>query len=797
MYLKSVVRWPGGKNSTGAFSMECVECEYPGSGVITDVKGNVIDWTKTNYVGFAGVGGYLSKIIFEKDDTLTITELSSNNLRQVINRNENKKITKWTAEATYAEYGSDNETFTKKEVDVTNKFSFTRNSDGTWTVKMTGTVPGGSHILFQPVFASCNHSGGTRLSGKRSPICDQPGYTGDKICKDCGKLVEEGKTTDPIGDSHTGTLTLIPGTKITGNCYTHGYSGDFRCSACGLRMPGKKTGYDHSAYSETTADAMAATCTTDGYTGDKYCSHCGALTGRGKTIPAYHASTKLVNQKAATETEKGYSGDTWCNICNSIVEYGHDLPMIQKPKLEEFRITLPLPKDGDTGESKPHTMYTGSTVPSGGAGVPASAWYKWDAGLAKWTQFTETFRTGELYKAALNIYPSTSVKVTDQTKIYVNGELQAKTPNYILGKNMWHVEYQFRVTDEGGLPKVLKSFDAVIPRPLVGDSIMDIKVTDNTEGLEIYNAGWYIGETKQTDGTFQSGKTYEYRYSIRPKEGYQFPTGSTISHAGNVNGHINNAYKDSVTGQYVVKTSFVPCYPNLSETEVAGIKNKTYTGKPITQDLTLTWDGHTLKEGVHYTATYTDNVKVGTAKIRIVANLGTKDLTFKINYRKGWNEDATGWCYKRADGTWIKSKWEKIKGHWYHFDKDGYMATGWKKLGGKWYYFGNNGVMRTGWVKYNGAWYYMDSEGVMQTGWIKVDGKDYCLRPDGTMVADEWYKGWYLNPDGTCTWPYKGSWKKSSKGWWFGDTSGWYAKNETLRIDGKSYTFDAKGYLKE
>ncbi|MBR0145972.1 MAG: hypothetical protein IJM25_04835 [Eubacterium sp.] len=264
-----------------------------------------------------------------------------------------------------------------------------------------------------------------------------------------------------------------------------------------------------------------------------------------RPIPAYHASTKLVNQKAATETEKGYSGDTWCNICNSIVEYGHDLPMIQKPKLEEFRITLPLPKDGDTGESKPHTMYTGSTVPSGGAGVPASAWYKWDAGLAKWTQFTETFRTGELYKAALSIYPSTSVKVTDQTKIYVNGELQAKTPKLILGKNMWHVEYQFRVTDEGGLPKVLKSFDAVIPRPLVGDSIMDIKVTDNTEGLEIYNVGWY------------------------------------------------------------------------------------------------------------------------------------------------------------------------------------------------------------------------------------------------------------LNPDGTCTWPYKGSWKKSSKGWWFGDTSGWYAKNETLRIDGKSYTFDAKGYLKE
>ena len=50
--------------------------------------------------------------------------------------------------------------------------------------------------------------------------------------------------------------------------------------------------------------------------------------------------------------------------------------------------------------------------------------------------------------------------------------------------------------------------------------------------------------------------------------------------------------------------------------------------------------------------------------------------------------------------------------------------------------------------------------------------------------------------DGTWTYKYKGSWNQNSKGWWFGDTSGWYAKSETVKIGGKSYTFNSKGYLK-
>ena len=162
----------------------------------------------------------------------------------------------------------------------------------------------------------------------------------------------------------------------------------------------------------------------------------------------------------------------------------------------------------------------------------------------------------------------------------------------------------------------------------------------------------------------------------------------------------------------------------------------------------------------------------------------------------GWQKDANGWWYMRADGTYPKNQWEKIGGYWYHFDNKGYMQTGWLQLGGKWFYLNTNGVMVTGWKQVGGKWYYMDANGVMKTGWLKSGGKWYFLKKSGQMAASEWCGGYWLNKDGTWTYQYKASWKKNAKGWWFGDESGWYAKNTTVKIDGKMYTFDANGYLK-
>ena len=191
-------------------------------------------------------------------------------------------------------------------------------------------------------------------------------------------------------------------------------------------------------------------------------------------------------------------------------------------------------------------------------------------------------------------------------------------------------------------------------------------------------------------------------------------------------------------------------------------------------------------------------------------------VTLTVKERGTWRQNAKGWWYQRTDGTYPVNQWEKIGGKWYHFDAKGYMQTGWLELNGKYYYLKESGAMATGWAQVNGKYYFMNSSGVMQTGWLKdgskwyylaasgamqtgwktINGVYYFFKSSGAMASNEWWDGYWLNANGSWTYKYKATWHQNAKGWWFGDTSGWYAKNCTITIDGKSYTFDAKGYLK-
>ena len=160
-----------------------------------------------------------------------------------------------------------------------------------------------------------------------------------------------------------------------------------------------------------------------------------------------------------------------------------------------------------------------------------------------------------------------------------------------------------------------------------------------------------------------------------------------------------------------------------------------------------------------------------------------------------WVQDGGSWYY--FDGYAMKTSWKELDGIKYYFDKSsGKMVTGWKEIDGSWYLFSGSGAMLTGWQKSGNTWYYLDKEtGAMVTGWLKDGNNWYYLKSNGAMAAGEWCEGYWLNANGTWTYPHKATWRKTNNKWWFGDDSGWYAKSETLTIDGKSYTFDAKGYL--
>lgn len=160
----------------------------------------------------------------------------------------------------------------------------------------------------------------------------------------------------------------------------------------------------------------------------------------------------------------------------------------------------------------------------------------------------------------------------------------------------------------------------------------------------------------------------------------------------------------------------------------------------------------------------------------------------------GWVKENGLWYYYVENER--QSGWVKVSGKWYYLNDSGVMQTGWQKVDGKWYYLSASGAMVKGWSKISGKWYYFNASGAMLTGWQTIDGSTYFFKSSGAMAAKEWCGGWWLSANGTWTYPYKATWRKNAKGWWFGDESGWYAKNCTITIDGKSYTFDANGYMK-
>ena len=125
--------------------------------------------------------------------------------------------------------------------------------------------------------------------------------------------------------------------------------------------------------------------------------------------------------------------------------------------------------------------------------------------------------------------------------------------------------------------------------------------------------------------------------------------------------------------------------------------------------------------------------------------------------------------------TKYKNEWRK--GVWY--DKNGYATKytmTWKKIGSNWTIVDN-----TGWKPKN--------------KWQKIDGKWYYFKANTYMASKEWIHGWWINKNGTCTYPGKASWHHNSKGWWYEDNRGWYAHKSWQKIDNKWYYFNAAGYM--
>ena len=178
----------------------------------------------------------------------------------------------------------------------------------------------------------CEHNN-TELRDAKDATCGTDGYSGDTLCNDCGKMVEQGEAIPATGEhdlqvdfSYSGS-----GTK-------------YRCQQCDYSIVEDWQTCTHE--NTEVRNRQDATCVTNGCTGDLVCLECGSVVEASVVIPATgehtldetghctgcdytecaHKNVIHRNQKEATCSAEGHTGDVYCADCDAFIAGGSVIP---------------------------------------------------------------------------------------------------------------------------------------------------------------------------------------------------------------------------------------------------------------------------------------------------------------------------------------------------------------------------------------------------------------------------------------------------------------------------------------
>ena len=329
----NVVLCPDTAGAEGGMEAECSVCEYKETKKIDG------DWTKDTAI-VTVKNGRATRMIVKPGDKIRLYPEERNG----------QKAIGWKVE--YLREYNDGSPVKKNwsSTEAASLFKLVNNGSALeWgcTIPAFSAMgaPGGGQFFFEPVYAGCDHSGGTTVLNAKAQVCDRKGYTGDTACADCGYVISAGSDIYPPANAgHTGTLQPLyyygtansattdasHGGKrynaSSGDCRHRAYEGDYRCTACGGTVKGETGDFKHSG-PFALRDVRAATCTEKGYSGNQYCTACDRISKKGSATPSLHeiaGNYKLVNEVKPGCTTTGYSGDYQCTRgCGQIFRYGH------------------------------------------------------------------------------------------------------------------------------------------------------------------------------------------------------------------------------------------------------------------------------------------------------------------------------------------------------------------------------------------------------------------------------------------------------------------------------------------
>ena len=404
------------------------------------------------------------------------------------------------------------------------------------------------------------------------------------------------------------------------------------CTKCNARVTETIPKTSHK-YADT---VVAPTCTTDGYTLHK-CSVCGTSYKDSTTKATGHSYGNSVVTKQPTCTSVGTAIKT-CTKCNATVT--ETIPKTSH-KYADTVVAPTCTTDGYTLHkcSVCGTSYKDSTTKATGHSYGNSVVTKQPTCTSEGTKTKTCTKCNATVTEKLPAkghtavidkgYPATCTTAgkTDGSHCSVcNTVIKAQTVINATGHKSsgWIVDKAASIGVKGSkhkectvCKKVLET--AEIPA-LSRISISKASVTLSTSTYAYDGKAKKPGVTVKLNGkTLKNGTDYTVSYSNNTKVG---TAKVTITGKGN--------YTGSISKTYSIKNNF-------KKATVSGISNKSYTGKNITQSITVKYNGKTLKNGTGYTVSYSSNKNIGTATVKITGKgsyTGTITKTFKINPAK-------------------------------------------------------------------------------------------------------------------------------------------------------------------
>ena len=454
---------------------------------------------------------------------------------------------------------------------------------GSLTVKIYPTYNPSVAKTYKFTCGCTSHTYGSAVITKQ-PTCTSEG-TKTKTCTQCGATVTE--TIAKLSHSYTTTV-------VAPTCTVDGYT-LHKCSVCGTSYKDNTTKTTGHSYGSTVVTKQP-TCTAEG-TAIKTCTKCNATVT--ETIPK--TSHKYADTVVApTCTTGGYTLHK-CSVCGTSYKdsttkatghsYGNSVVTKQPTCTSEGTKTKTCTKCNATVTeklpAKGHTAVTDK-------GYPATC--------------TTAGKTDGSHCSVCN----TVIKV--QTVINATGH---KSSGWIVDKAASIGVKGSKHKECTVCKKVLET--AEIPA-LSRISISKASVTLSTSTYAYDGKAKKPGVTVKLNGkTLKNGTDYTVSYSNNIKVG---TAKVTITGKGNYTGSVSKTFK--------IKNNF-------KKATVSGISTKAFTGKNITQSITVKYNGKTLKNGTDYTVSYSNNKKIGTATVKIAGKgsyTGTVTKTFKINPAK-------------------------------------------------------------------------------------------------------------------------------------------------------------------